>query len=238
MPDGEYVAIVRHEVVHDFEYFFLGFAQTDHNARFGAFAVGFGALNLFQAALVFGLRAHLAVQALHGFHVVRYHFLPGGDHAFQCFPIGFGIGNQGFDGGSRRGLFDQTNGLVPYFGTTVGQLITIDGGDYRVFDLHEYDGFGHPAWLIGVVFIGATSFDGTKRTRTGTGIAQNHKGRRTCAPAFAHVRAIPALANGVQLVFVHQSPHFAVIGANRQLYTQPIGLAGPATFITFHADNR
>ncbi len=48
LADSQYIAAVSDQVVHDFKYFFFGFAEADHDARFRALAVVLGALNLIQ----------------------------------------------------------------------------------------------------------------------------------------------------------------------------------------------
>ena len=211
LPNGEHITTVFQQIVHDLEHLFLGFAQACHHTRFGAFASGFGAFDLLQTALVFGLRANLAVKARNGFHVVGHHLLARADHQFQSLPFGPHIGNEGFNGGLRRLLFDLAHGLVPDFGPFVFEFVSVDRSDHRVFDLHESNGFGHPSGLIGVQFWRTSGGYRTKRAGPRTHIAQDHKSSGTFAPTFAHIGTMPTLANGVQLVLVYQLAHPLVI---------------------------
>jgi hypothetical protein len=94
-----------------------------------------------------------------------------------------------------------------------------------VLNLHKAYGFGYAAGLVGIVFIGAAGFDGAEAARSGAYITQNHKRGRTCAPTFAHIGAIAALADGMQVVFVYQGAHMLIGRAYGQLYTQPFGFA-------------
>jgi hypothetical protein len=66
-----------------------------------------------------------------------------------------------------------------------------------VFYAHQPDGFRHAPRFVLIMFIGAAGFYGAKGTGAGTHIAQDHKGGGACAPAFAHIGAIAAFANGV-----------------------------------------
>lgn len=61
LADGQHVAAVGQQVVHGLEDLLVGLAQANHDAGFGALTVVFGALDLLQAAVVFGLGAHLAI---------------------------------------------------------------------------------------------------------------------------------------------------------------------------------
>jgi hypothetical protein len=226
LPYGQDVAAMRHQLIHRFEHLVAGFAEADHDARFGAFAVVFDALDLLQTALPFGLGAHFAVQARHGFHVVADHFLARRYHALEGFPVGLDIGYERFDGGVGAALLDCPHGLVPHFGTSVFEFVAVDGGDDRVLDPHEPDGFGHAPRFVFVVLVGAAGLDGTKRTRTRTHIAQNHKRSGTSPPAFAHVGAVAALADGVQLKIIDDTPHVAVVLAHREADFEPLGSLG------------
>ena len=110
LPDGEDVAAVCGQVVHDLVHFFGFFAEADHDAAFAAFAVFLDAAYLFEAALVFGLGPYLAVQTGHGFHVVRHHFLARRDHPFEGVPVAFYVGDQRFDGGLRTAFLYRATG--------------------------------------------------------------------------------------------------------------------------------
>src|SRR6218665_1313144 len=94
-----------------------------------------------------------------------------------------------------------------------------------MFHFHFRDGFGHAARFIGVVFRRLSRGHGAKRATARTHISQNHKGSRSRPPTFAHVWTVAAFANGMQLVFIHQSPHIRIRLARRKFYAQPIGLA-------------
>jgi hypothetical protein len=85
-----------------------------------------------------------------------------------------------------------------------------------MFDVHQPDGFGNAPGFVFIVFGWFPCFDGAKRTRAGTSIAEDHKGGSAFTPAFAHIGAVAALANGVQLVAIYKGSHFFIFFAYGQ----------------------
>ena len=91
-----------------------------------------------------------------------------------------------------------------------------------MFHLHKHASATRRG-IVGIVFVGSSGGYGAKGATPGTYIAQNHKRSRTSPPALAHVGAVTAFANGVELMALnssgfgslisHFSPfHFSVSG--------------------------
>src|SRR5258706_9642307 len=114
---------------------------------------------------------------------------------------------------------------MPHFGATVLQLIPIHRRDYGMLYTHQFYRLSHTSGFVQVIFRWATSSHGTERATPRADISEDHEGGSACAPAFAHVRAIAALANSMQFIFVNQFTHLGIFGANGQLHPQPIWLA-------------
>jgi hypothetical protein len=95
-----------------------------------------------------------------------------------------------------------------------------------MFDLHELDGLGHSARLIGIQLGGFACGYGAEGAGAGTDIAEDHKRGRTFAPALAHVGAVAALANGMQFIFVDDLAHHPKILAHGEFDAQPFGFFG------------
>src|SRR5690349_6071340 len=93
-----------------------------------------------------------------------------------------------------------------------------------MLDTHESDGLSNTPRLVGVIFRGTTRRYGAESATACAHIPENHERCRTCTPAFAHVRAIPAFADGVKLVRINQPPDFGIFRPYRQLDTQPFRL--------------
>ena len=160
----------------------------------------------------------MTIQSLDRFHIVRHHLLSRVNHPVERVPVSFHVRDERLDGGSRTQSFHLFYGLVPYFGTPVFQLITVDGGEHSVFNLHELDGFGHAAGFVFVVFRGTAGGYRAEGTTTGANVAQNHEGGGATAPALTHVRTVAAFADSMKLVLIYQGTHLGVLFARWQLH--------------------
>src|SRR5579859_1545822 len=90
---------------------------------------------------------------------------------------------------------------------------------------HEFDGLCHTPGLILIILGGASGGDRAKRTTASAYISENHERGRAGTPTFAHVRAISAFTNGMQLILVDQFAYLGVLGTDGQFHPQPIRLA-------------
>lgn len=211
LADGEHVATVFAEVVHELEDFIACFTQSEHESRFGAFAIGFGASDLFEATVVFGLWADASVEGLDGFHVVGDDFLSCGDHTLEGLPVSTRVGDECFDSYFGAECFDGAYGLIPYFGSFIGEFVAVDGSDHGMVDAHEAYCFGDAIGFFFVIVWGSTRLHGAKGTRSRAYIAQNHEGSCAGAPAFADVGTIAAFTDGVQVVLVDDMAYTPII---------------------------
>src|SRR5690606_18620472 len=63
---------------------------------------------------------------------------------------------------------------------------------------------------------------GTESARPRADVAEDHERGGARAPAFAHVGAVAALADRVQLVLAHDLAHLAIVLAGGQFHPQPL----------------
>jgi hypothetical protein len=96
-----------------------------------------------------------------------------------------------------------------------------------VFYFHQVNGFGYPLRFIPVYGFRPACGYGTEAATTGTDIAKDHEGGGTGSPAFTHIGAITAFANGVEFVIVYQLADMFVILSNGQFHPQPVGFFDP-----------
>jgi len=92
-----------------------------------------------------------------------------------------------------------------------------------MFDFHQLNGACDFLGFLPVHIQRPAGFHAAETAAPGTYIPQNHKGSGTRAPAFTHIRAAAALANGVELIFIHKAAQFTVILSGGQLYANPFG---------------
>jgi hypothetical protein len=94
-----------------------------------------------------------------------------------------------------------------------------------MFNAHGSDGLSNPSGLVGIVFVGPAGGNSAKRTATGTHISKDHERGGAFSPALAHIGAISALTDGVQLLLVHNFPNLRILWPCWKFYTQPVGFA-------------
>ena len=73
-----------------------------------------------------------------------------------------------------------------------------------MFHFHQMDGFGNALRFIPINSFRPAGCHCAKAATACANISQDHKSCRACAPAFAHVRAVAAFANGVQFMRINQ----------------------------------
>jgi hypothetical protein len=92
-----------------------------------------------------------------------------------------------------------------------------------MFYLHQLDRFRYAPWLVGIIFIGPAGGYRAKTATSGTHIPQDHEGGRSGTPAFSHIRAVSAFANGVEFIVIDQLSYFPEFGACGKFNPEPIG---------------
>ena len=127
----------------------------------------------------------------------------------------FEVGDQGLEGRIGVEGLDGADGILPDDAAAVFEFVAVDGGDDRVFDLHEVDGFGYALGLIPVDGLRAAGSDGAETAAAGTDIPKDHKGCRSFPPAFAHIGAIAAFADGMEFMGIHEAPDMLIIFSDR-----------------------
>src|SRR5690606_11902906 len=143
------------------------------------------------------------------------------------------VGDEGFYCRLRTGLLGLSHSLVPYLGAPVFELVAVDGSDDGVFNAHSFDCLGNALRLICIVFGGTSRGDSAECAASRTNISLDHERRRPRSPAFTLVRAIAAVANGVQLVLVQQPPHLGILRANSKFNPKPVGFLS-AWLVVYH----
>jgi hypothetical protein len=78
------------------------------------------------------------------------------------------------------------------------------------------DGFGHALRLIPVYRFGASGGNRTETAAAGADIAKDHKGGSAFAPTFAHIRAVAAFADRMELMSIYETADMLIIFADRK----------------------
>ena len=118
-----------------------------------------------------------------------------------------------------------TDGRGPDGGAAVGQFIARDGSDDGVLQAHEPDRLGHAARLVVIELGRAAGLHRAKAAAPRADVAENHDRGRLARPTFAEVRALGALANGVELVLVDDPGRFQVDRAAGDFGAEPVRFA-------------
>jgi len=227
LADGDEIDVGSAQVVHQLQHFVTLFAETDHDAGFGEhrWIEFLDALKQADGVEVSGAWTDGEIVARYGFHVVVEHIGFGGDDALQCPRLLQEIGRQDFDGGLRRSGADRPDHLLEMFGATVGQVVTVDGGNDDVGEAHLLDGLGDVLGFRHVERIRLAGGDVAEGACAGTDLAHDHEGGVFLVPAFADVRATGFFADRHELVRAHQFARLLVALGHRRLDTDPLRLA-------------
>lgn len=192
----------RDEVVEELEDFFFAFTDPDHDPGFGDGALCFDALEQFHRALVSRAWAHGGVTTTDGFEVVRDDVgLRVDDHLQRGF-VAFEVSDQDLDGHVGACFARAHDRLGPDPGTSIGDIVAIDGGDDDVLESRSSQGLSN---TTGFVFVDRERFarlDIAESTGAGAGVSQDHDGRDPARPALSHVRTRGFFADGVEFVGV------------------------------------
>src|SRR5438105_2622264 len=90
--------------------------------------------------------------------------------------------------------------------------------------LHQVDSLCYPLWLIPINGFRPAGCYGTEATRTSADITKNHERSCTLSPALAHVRAVAAFADGVELMGINKGTDVTIAFTSRETYSQPVRL--------------
>src|SRR6266446_33228 len=225
LPEREDVRSLCGQILHGGQHFGFFFAEAEHQPGFGrdVRVSLFGAMEKFQRTLVESAFAYLAVKAGHGFGVVIQHVGANGENAVQRVPVAAKIGDQDFDFASGNAAADFFDCTRKNFGAAIRLVVAIDAGDYGVAQAHAGDSFGDAK---GFIFIGrADRFSGRNRAKTagaGTDIAKNHESGGAVFPAFAHVGAAGAFADGVEIESTHGALQILIAFAAQEFDAEPV----------------
>ena len=126
LPDCHHLAANSPQIVHHLQNFGFGFAQAQHDARFGHNSGGCDVTDHLQAGAVFGSAAYLRCEPLNSFHVVRNYFGSSVNHFLNQFCFTLKIRNQHFNLSVRIQRFYFANGFSPKSGSKIRQIIAID----------------------------------------------------------------------------------------------------------------
>src|SRR6185312_12451254 len=111
---------------------------------------------------------------------------------------------------------DLADGLGEDGGAEVGQVVAIDRRDHDVSQLHLLDGRRDARRFLDVVHGRTSVRHRAVRTISRADVAENHERGRTMLPAFADVRAMRFLADGMQAKFAHERAQALVILSARR----------------------
>src|SRR5436190_6263226 len=223
------------QIVHALLHLRVTLPKPEHDAALGAQTGALGPHQHFQAAVVLGLHAYLFGQPTHRLQVVRKDVRRSLGHDGQVLPFPLEIGYQRFHGRCRGPATDRTDGPGPDVAATVLQIITVHAGDDAVLQSHEFHATRHPRRLEGVHGIGSAGGHGTEAATPRAYVPEDHERGRTRAPPLAHVGAVAAMADGVQLVLTDDLAHLAVALTRRQFHAQPVGT--PYALRTLHRND-
>ena len=185
-------------------------------------AISPGAAQKLERALVDRAFADAAVEARHGFHVVIQHVGARCHHRFERGPVAAKIGDEDFHFAAGDAFANLRDRARENCGAAVGLIVAIHGSDDGVAQAHALDGFGD---ALGLVFFGRAerlaAGHGAKAAGARADVAEDHEGGGAVLPAFAHVGAARAFADGVQVERAHDALQFLIIWAAEKFHAQP-----------------
>lgn len=209
--------------MHNFGDFFRFLSDAEHNAGFCGKAFRFGVFEDPEGAIVAGGFSDGALEAFDGLHVVVENV--GFCVEDDVHELGFSteVWDKNFDSGLWVLVADGADGCGPDGSTAVFEVIAGDGGDDGVFEAHFFDGLGDSGGFAEIEFCGAAGLDGAECAGAGANITEDHQGCSAAGPAFSHVRALSALADGVEVIRIYEGADFFVLWAVRKFCAEPIG---------------
>ena len=158
----------------------------------------FRALQNLERGAVFRARTHDRREPLDRLHVVIKNLRRGIEHDLDAPILRVKIGHEHFDDDRRIHLADRANRAREMIRAAIFQIVARDRGDDDMFQLHPPHRFGD---ALRFVFLEGERLRGRDRAKSAgarAAFARDHHRRGALAPAFPAVRALRALANGVQ----------------------------------------
>jgi len=179
-------------------------AEAEHDACFGREAAAFGVAQHGPAAVVTGLHANGLLEPFHRFHVVIKNIGLRVENHIDVVRFAFEIGNENFDRGVRVAMTNSADRRCPDAGAAIGEFVAGHACDDAMAKVHRRDGFSDSCRFAEIELRGTAGLNRAEITGTRADISENHQGRGTARPTLAQVRALRALADGVELVLVDQ----------------------------------
>src|SRR5207237_4448434 len=168
--------------------------------------------------------AHLAVEPRYGLGVVVEHIWSRYKNYIESVPVATEIRDQDFHLAARHSIANLLDGACENVGAAVGLVVAIHAGDHGMAQAHLCHRIGH---AIGLIFIRRTNRlargNRTKSARPRANVPENHERSRAMLPAFAHIRAAGAFADGMQVQGTHQALQVLEPRYATEFHTQPSG---------------
>jgi len=152
----------------------------------------------------------------------RRPYVPGG-RGGERVPIAAKIRDKHFHFATGNAATDFLDGAREILRATIGLVIAIDAGDYSVAKTHASHSFCDTKWLF---FIGRADWFARRNRAEPAGaradVSEDHEGGGAVLPAFAHVGATSAFADGVQIERAHDALEILVAFTAKKFDTQPV----------------
>ena len=145
-------------------------------------------------------------------------------HHFQGVVLAIEVGNENLDRDGGHGFAHGFDRARKVLGTTVGDVVTRDGGDDDVIEAHAFGGFGHALRLVRLQREGFGRFDGAEAAGARAAVTGNHEGGGALAPALPAVWALRLLTHRVQFEIGDHPLRAPKLGITRKRDANPIRL--------------
>ncbi len=194
------------EIAHHLQHFVSGFAEPEHQARFGGHVRAnlLGIAQHVERPFIASAEPHLPVEAGHCFGVVVedvgmgiHDDVHGGVRALK-------IGHKHFYFAAGNAMADGLDGHAEEVGTAIRAIVPIDAGDNGVAQAQSGASFGDAARLIHIDFEWRTLLHGAETAAAGADVAEDHEGGGAAIPAFTDVWAGGTFADGVEMEVADQ----------------------------------
>lgn len=149
--------------------------------------------------MVFCAGADEGSESLDGFEVVVEDVRAGIHDQLECPVAIVEIRDEDFDDDFRVYLADGADGFAEMLGSTVFQVVSGDGGDDDVLEVHTRGGLGDASRFVGLEGVGFGCFDGAETAGAGALVTGNHEGGGALSPALPAVWALSFFADGNEL---------------------------------------
>jgi len=163
-------------------------------------------------------------EPLDRFQIVVEHIGTGIKYPLEGIVFAIKIGHQNFDDDFGIESPNGFDGFSKVVRTAIGHVIAGYGGDHDMLEPESLDAFGD---ALGFVLLERKGFGGIHRAKaagTGAAIPGDHKRGCASAPALPAIRALGALADGVEAKVGNQILRREKNRIRRQADFDPIGL--------------